>query len=1533
MGFDDIVISFILSYFAGNIPTLKDTFQKKKDLENRIERCYQHALKLWCRNDDIRKKMSKGLLDTPKKFAQYITSGNSVVVNELINLFKNELRDDELCYNFILENKLDGVLNIVENQTSILDGIKDKTNTILDKIDGYVSIGTGLKQHEPVKGYIRRYCSSNKDQHDFLYYVLQKTRNTLADYITGVVFSDKNKFILYSGGQTGKTTELKNLCWELQSSGLYFPISFEVKTCYNLKVDDLPKVRFYNGKEIVVVIDALDEIKEQKRDELLLTISSYAHDNPDIKMLLSCRGNYRREDVMDDFCELYLMEMTPEDAHTHINNVLGDNYLEQQIYSNNLSEFTKHPFFLNVLIKAYQEHSDLPKNRAEVYKFFIEQSYNSEKKKLSFKDFDTDIDSAINSLERMALVMSLMNRQFLTKKEMEICLGSKEKFQECIRYNIVVFENDQCSFEHNAFREWLAAYYLYKKGIDTAKLFATHPNGKIKPEWYNIIMLWISMHTHQDVQKITQIIEWLKTASLELLIYADQDTLDESTKNSIFKGILLEYKSLGIRLSNLLSDEYKRMLQFGQSSDTVRFIIDELNETKAGTAYYSDLLCLCLFLDWHMLELTSKSLLDDLLLTLETKVRESIKCKPNGELTYIYIENEFFSKRAYVDQFFSLIKDSDNYDAINAMLGLIYRSKAGNEYVDYILSKERFVQDQHEGNTTHAVSRDYVYLSLCSVDSEDGILNILNHNFRDPYYFQSDWDGYSQMIQNLLSKAVVYITNGNQQLPAAIEQSFDVIFGDNYRFHRKEFNTTELLECYRKYYRESNLVNKSKAEFDSTVKDIFSRTTYSRDDVSKIINRTGLWLTTEILDKYYNEFDPTDNNDNRLASLFNRCPYKDVAVVAQRKYDIFFPKPAPSPYQIQKERQFADFRNYEIFKQQILDSLATITASNSKDALAQLRDNETLNDYVVRFIAMQIDCKGVFSSETIIQAINNKDCYDAFFMSVIANTFIYETSASDGLIDEDCSNRCFATGKRIVKSLSDNSYAGKYGEEALQLMMKGYFRVEDEELIPLLSFANVSVTKNEEGKFPVSYTLFDYISDNVAPLKLADSILSLLEQDKTMGDFHLSYCLANYVIEHRIERGYPSLLKIISFGASSAINIAQMMIKADIKVPEIKTLSEKFEDGNKMIIYRCLLNEHKYGNWIREKLETIYQKFENYNKTLALDMLVSLGSLNALNYLISHPEYLTDYREFSYHYDDINAARMLIFILQYYHEHNMNDSFINSSILDSLEQIAVQNNDNLIEVKSALKVLIAQDDYFAYLNRYIIAFENKYYGLNSGINGIYDATRLIGSATSSTIKKDEIKHTISSKSEPIYISYNWENLSSYIVDYFCFVLDTLKIENRRDKKDCHYMDNIKEFMDAIHKGQRIVVVLSRPYLKSKNCMYELTGIMQHGNYEKRIIPVVTDDTIRDPYFYIDLVKYWKEQKEEKQNIVNQMLEVDPECAKPLEAELKEVAQIYEFLGKIKKYIDWTNAESLNSLSITNFKSIIDVINATDNECS
>lgn len=107
MGIDDIIISFGLSYLANNIPQVQDWVKGESELQDHIEKCYNRALKKWTVNDGIR-KIEKARESIHFEDLKAILAGETVPddsYNELIKLWITELRNDVLCYSFIIEHK------------------------------------------------------------------------------------------------------------------------------------------------------------------------------------------------------------------------------------------------------------------------------------------------------------------------------------------------------------------------------------------------------------------------------------------------------------------------------------------------------------------------------------------------------------------------------------------------------------------------------------------------------------------------------------------------------------------------------------------------------------------------------------------------------------------------------------------------------------------------------------------------------------------------------------------------------------------------------------------------------------------------------------------------------------------------------------------------------------------------------------------------------------------------------------------------------------------------------------------------------------------------------------------------------------------------------------------------------------------------------------------------------------------------------------------------------------------------------------
>lgn len=139
IGIDEITISFLVSYVAGNIPTLKDSFTRNKDLKTRMNACYNKAVEKWTKSVELQDSMrdtSYRHMDNLCAYIQKNPEGKHPRHKELMELWADELRNDQLCYSFILENKEDLTLQKLDKQEEHLNSQSEKLDAILAKFEG-----------------------------------------------------------------------------------------------------------------------------------------------------------------------------------------------------------------------------------------------------------------------------------------------------------------------------------------------------------------------------------------------------------------------------------------------------------------------------------------------------------------------------------------------------------------------------------------------------------------------------------------------------------------------------------------------------------------------------------------------------------------------------------------------------------------------------------------------------------------------------------------------------------------------------------------------------------------------------------------------------------------------------------------------------------------------------------------------------------------------------------------------------------------------------------------------------------------------------------------------------------------------------------------------------------------------------------------------------------------------------------------------------------------------------------------------------
>ena len=110
----------------------------------------------------------------------------------------------------------------------------------------------------------------------------------------------------------------------------------------------------------------------------------------------------------------------------------------------------------------------------------------------------------------------------------------------------------------------------------------------------------------------------------------------------------------------------------------------------------------------------------------------------------------------------------------------------------------------------------------------------------------------------------------------------------------------------------------------------------------------------------------------------------------------------------------------------------------------------------------------------------------------------------------------------------------------------------------------------------------------------------------------------------------------------------------------------------------------------------------------------------------------------------------------------------------------------------------------------------------------------------------------------IFLSYCWSDnkIADEIYDKLSM---NQEINLHRDKIDIKSWKSIKNYMQSISKMDYIILLISKDYLKSANCMYEVLEVMRDRVYKEKIFPVIVNNEIYKPQIRAQYVLHWQKQ--------------------------------------------------------------------------
>ena len=182
--------------------------------------------------------------------------------------------------------------------------------------------------------------------------------------------------------------------------------------------------------------------------------------------------------------------------------------------------------------------------------------------------------------------------------------------------------------------------------------------------------------------------------------------------------------------------------------------------------------------------------------------------------------------------------------------------------------------------------------------------------------------------------------------------------------------------------------------------------------------------------------------------------------------------------------------------------------------------------------------------------------------------------------------------------------------------------------------------------------------------------------------------------------------------------------------------------------------------------------------------------------------------------------------------------------------------------------------------------------------------------------EENVKHN---NNKTIFLSYNWHDRQ--IADRIDKHLSTLSnITVKRDIHDIGTWKSIREFMKSIRNQDYAVLIVSDYYLKSKNCMFEVTEIMKEQEYKDRIFSVVVEHGIYDSLKHVEYIKYWQQECDKLEAAIK---ELNLENATEQIITLKNYKSIAFSIGEFLSVVANKNNPDIQEIEIQIEKAILE----------
>jgi len=542
---------------------------------------------------------------------------------------------------------------------------------------------------------------------------------------------EKRRVVLLGEAGGGKSIELKNLAYVFQNKCGEIPVYIQLNLYVDETIDDLIKEQYKDiaVENVVLILDGYDEIEAKNLNTFARRLNVFAKKHPEQIIVVSTRNNFYKNALdktsvgtFNDFKEYALCPIEEKDIKKFLENEKIDSLLFfEEVKNKKLKEQMLNPFFLIQLANLFLKEGYLP-NQDEIMEKLIYTRFKEDKIKYTVTiDVEGHKSNIVKSLEQLAFAMQCLKKTFLLEDEYQMLLNSEDR--NWIGYSGIwcKVNGDQWQFEHNNFREYLAAKYLCKKTVDEIKDLVTYKdNGKeIKASWLNTLSFLILIYGDKELT------QWLIDTAPSIVVGFEVSRIDLMTRANILCSILEDYKNKNMWISWNQNNEDELAL-FGQAESSIDYLMNEISKPANFRSQSNALHIITAITEFFGKEEEVRKCLFSCCFCKDTRCYEV-------KAAILALANSRLYKKGDINILLDKFSEDCNTEIRYALYCYILEHNLQNDSIDYVLQGIDILHERRDENLSE---RYRIKDILVSLNEYESIHKAFEYLIINPNYYE-----------------------------------------------------------------------------------------------------------------------------------------------------------------------------------------------------------------------------------------------------------------------------------------------------------------------------------------------------------------------------------------------------------------------------------------------------------------------------------------------------------------------------------------------------------------------------------------------------------------------------------------------------------------------------------------------------------------------------------------------------------------------------------------------------------------------------